>query len=137
MSTAMRFTKSPDERTMVTLYHGDSLSKIKAFAYQIQPYTHAAITRATATVGSQMTIAAKSGDFQSIRHYGQMFFKRRRDGKLYSLKLPAPDRDMFQDGTEDDLIVKPSIGVILAGFYSTLAGEIFDFHSGAFCGANV
>ena len=136
MSSSLRFTQGT-ERTIITLYHGDSLSKIKAFAYQIQPYTHAGIGRVTVTAGSKLEIAAKSGDFQSIRHYGQFFFRCRRTGTLYAFKLAAPDREIFQDGTADDLIIKPSLGDIFATFYSTLAGETFDFHAGAFCGSNV
>ena len=136
MSTAIKFAQGT-ARTTVTLSHGESLSRIKAFAIQIQPYTHAEIRRVTATVGSQMSNAAKNGDFQSLRHYAEIFLRQHTTQKLYCLKLPAPDYDMFQDGQADDLILKPSIGEILAAYYSTLAGSTFDYDQGAFVGANV
>jgi len=82
-------------------------------------------------------IDEETGDFQSIRHYGHFFFRRESDRKLYGFKLPAPTIDIFEEQPEGDLIITPDIGDIVAAWYSTLAGETFVFHCGAFCGSNV
>lgn len=140
MSCEFHFVRGPKKRVYLYTAHGNSLSKAKAFAYQLAQFTTAEIRRVAATVGDAVNIPAREGDFQSLDHYAHIFLRSQADGKLYALKIHAPVKSMFEEreGEEENtLIVSPSIGDQIAVFYSQLAGETFEFDDGGFCGSNV
>ena len=110
---------------------GESLSRAKNFANAIARYTTASIPHVWATIRGELSIAEKSGDIQSLNLYAHLFFRRVSDGKLYALKIHAPN---YSEIFNDDQEVPLEIGESIAAYYSTLAGETFEFHMGALAG---
>ena len=137
MSVELKLVRGPKKRAFIYTAHGSSLSKAKAFAYNIAQFTTAEIRRVAATVGDKVDIPAVAGDFQSLDHYAHIWLRRDDDDKLYALKIVAPVISMFEEQPKGDLIVIPDIGAQIAAYYSDLAGETFTFNEGAFCGSNV
>lgn len=124
-----------DDKFAVTwLAHGESLSKIKNFAYQISQYTNAEIRRVWATKGDGVTIPQKSGNMMSLHHCAHIFVRRVADSKLYAVKILSPNYDLVFN---EDQEVKPEVGENVASYYSSLAGETFEFSEGALVGSNV
>lgn len=114
---------------------GESLSKLKNFAYAIAPYTNAEIRRVWAIKGDGVTVPQKSGDILSIHHYAHIFFIRASDDTSYAFKLYSPNlENVFEPQPEGDLIVTPECGGIIAEAYSDFAGEKFTFDEGGFVG---
>lgn len=133
MSSQIQFVI--DDKFAVTwLSHGESLSRIKNFAYQISQYTNAEIRRVWATKGDGVTIPQKSGNMMSLHHCAHIFVRRTADSKLYAVKILSPTYDLVFN---EDQEVKPDVGEVIAEFYSSLAGEEFLFHEGALTGSNV
>lgn len=124
-----------DDKFAVTwLSHGESLSRIKTFAYQIEQYTNAEIRRVWATKGDGVDIPQKSGNMMSLQHCAHIFIRRTADSKLYAVKILSPTYDLV---FTDDQEVKPDVGEHVAGAYSDLAREEFIFDEGALAGSNV
>lgn len=133
MSSQLQFII--DDKFAVTwLAHGDSLSKIKNFAYHISQYTNAEIRRVWATKGDGVSIPQKSGNMMSLYHCAHIFVRRSSDSKLYAVKILSPSYDLVFN---DDQEVKPDVGEDVADAYSSLAGETFEFSEGALAGSNV
>ena len=130
MATNIKFRKD-EEEAMIYIPFGESLSRAKNFANAIAKYTTASIPHVWATIRGELSIAEKSGDIQSLNLYAHLFFRRVSDGKLYALKIHAPN---YSEIFNDDQEVPLEIGESIAAYYSTLAGETFEFHMGALAG---
>ena len=130
MATNIQF-RIGEEEALVYIPFGTTLSRAKNFCNSISKYTNASIPHVWATVRGDMSISEKSGDTQSLNLYAHLLFRRESNGKLYALKIHAPD---YEQIFNDDQEVPPEIGETIAGYFSTLAGEIFSFHSGALAG---
>ena len=133
MSVHLQFRKN-QETSLVYVPFGESLSRAKNFAAGLSKYTTASLPHVWATVQGSLNVAEKSGDLQDLNLYAHVFFRRVRDGKLYALKIPAPN---YNEVFNDDQEVPENIGSALAVLYSTLAGETFTFHCGALVGKGV
>lgn len=130
MGTNIQF-RLGEEEALVYVPFGETLSRAKNFATSIAKYTNASIPHVWATVRGNMSISEKSGDTQSLNLYAHLFFRRESDGKLYALKIHAPD---YEQIFNDDQEVPSEVGETIAGYYSTLAGETFTFLHGALAG---
>ena len=129
MATNIRFRKD-EEEALIYIPFGNSLSKAKNFANAIAKYTNASIPNVWATIRGELSITEKSGDTQSLNLYAHLFFRRVSNNKLYALKIHAPNSEIFNEDQE----VPSDIGELIAEYYSDLAGETFEFHSGALAG---
>lgn len=130
MATNIKF-RLGEEEALIYIPFGDDLSSAEAFAMAIAKYTNASIPHVWATIRGSMEIEEQAGDTQSLNLYAHLFFRRKSNGKLYALKIHAPNYDeIFNDDQE----VPEEVGETIAGFYSALAGETFIFQHGALAG---
>lgn len=132
MATNIRFRRG-EEDALIYIPFGNSLSKAKNFANAIAKYTNASIPNVWATIRGDLAIPEKSGDIQSLNLYAHLFFRRISDNRLYALKIHAPNYSEIFNADQD---VLPDAGAFIAEYYSDLAGETFEFHSGALAGEN-
>lgn len=133
MAVHLLFRKR-EEVSLIYVPFGESLSRAKNFAAGLVKYTTASMPHVWATVRGSLSVEEKSGDIQDLNLYAHVFFRRVRDGKLYALKIPAPN---YNEIFNDDQEVPANIGNALAALYSTLAGETFTFHCGSLVGKGV
>lgn len=129
-STSIKFVLGTDKH-LAYYAHGTSLSRIKNFAYAIQPFTNAEIRHVAVTIGDDMTIPAKGGAIETVELFAKLLIKHPASGKTYGIIIPAPVLSMFDEGNE----VLSSVGEQITNYYEALAGETFVFTSGALCGA--
>ena len=130
MSTHIQF-RIEQEEALIYIPHGTDIVKAMTFCQNIAQYTNAGIPRCWSTITDTPNLPAKTGNMKSLNLYAHCFFRRAYDGKLYALKIHAPD---YENIFNDDQEVPANIGTILAGYYSALAEEIFTFHHGALVG---
>ena len=128
MSTAIRFSLGR-QNGIVYVHHGATLSSIQTFVQNIAQYTLAEIWQVSATqILPVSNIPAKGSDDNTLFLCAHIFFRRTSDGKVYALKILAPNSVMIFDTNQEVLW---EIGQQIASFYSQLAGEAFLFEHGA------
>ena len=129
-STSIKFVLGTD-KYLAYFSHGNSLSRIKNFAYAIQPFTNAEIRHVAVTTGDNLTIPAKEGAIQTVELFAKLLIKHLASGKTYGIVIPAPVASMLDNDNE----VLVSVGQQITGYYEALSGEEFVYTSGALCGA--
>ena len=120
---------------MVDLTHGTSLSAAQTFVNRIKPYTNAAIQYCSVTQGVHLLENEEgSGETHNLGLAAHLFLRRQSDMKLYHFFLISPTLDIFEDGTDNDMVVKEDFGNTVAEWYSDLAEDVFLFDQGYLVG---
>ena len=131
MSSSITYYK--DQITIDTFFpFGKDIGYVEGFATALKAYTSAGIDEISYTVGKQLNLDQDTKDTYPLYMYAKILLRRAYDGKLYGLLLYAPLKSMFNsiEGPQGGFKVKQDIGNQLAGFYSTFAGEAFEFYKG-------
>lgn len=122
------------EKALIYIPFGTSLSAAQDFADAIAAYTTAGIPNVWVSTRGTTTNEEKSGEIQSLNLYAHLFLRRASDGRMYALKIHAPYSTVIFNEAQE---VLPEVGNLIAGYYSTLAGETFTFHFGALAGGEM
>lgn len=133
MSSTLTFSLNY-QRRITHITHGADLTDIVAYAGELQPFTRAAITRATCTLQAPLTNTPMVGEYSTTDIYAKIFLNDPVEEIRYAIILPAPVSDMFEEVTGKGWRVKEAIGQQLAGYYSAFAGITLEFVDGWLCG---
>jgi hypothetical protein len=129
MSATIQFYKDY-QRDIQYLEHGASVPELETYIGQIAPFTNAAITRLSITQAKVVSVAEKTGDYDSLSVQAKILVRDLDSNKLWGIMISAPIAFMFEEIQGEGFRVKESIGEEITGYYAQYSGLNLQFESG-------